>query len=134
MSVSVLLCATFVCISQNTKSTFVLENIFCEFDGTIYKQVTGFATGIKCGAEVGSLYLYAMERRFLRRYEQQTVLFKRFIDDGFVMWRGSEMELRSFLSQIYEGSGLQLTITISGERVIFLDMEIGRRKSTAKIC
>jgi hypothetical protein len=105
---------------------FVLENSFCEFDGTIYKQVTGFATGIKCGAEVGSLYLYAMERRFLRRYEQQTVLFKRFIDDGFVMWRGSELELRSFLSQIYEGSGLQLTITISGERVIFLDMEIFR--------
>ena len=40
------------------------------------------------------------------------------------MWSGTEAALRSLLSRLYEGSGLKITLEISTEFVVFLDMTV----------
>ena len=104
----------------------ILAENFCEFDGVIYHQHTGFATGVACGSEVANIYLAALESRNLHLFCASLTLFTRYIDDGFGVWSGSEDTLRAFINQLYTGSGLNITIEISRQSMIFLDMEIFR--------
>ena len=101
---------------------FILAYNFCEFEGKVYRQTVGFATGVACGAEAANLYLWAMERHQLRRYSANLALFMRYIDDGCGVWYGERGALVVFLNELYAGSGLDITLAISATMVVFLDM------------
>ena len=67
-----------------------------------------------------------MESRNLHLFCASLSLFARYIDDGFGIWSGPEHSLRAFIAQLYAGSGLNTTIVISRDSMIFLDMEVFR--------
>ena len=102
----------------------ILAYNYCEFDGELWRQVVGYGTGVANGAEVANLYLAAMEERQLVLHLAEIVIFRRFIDDGMGVWRGTETGLREMLGRLYEGSGLSLTIEVSEVGIVFLDMFI----------
>ena len=86
---------------------FILAFNYCEFEGQVYRQHTGFATGVACGAEAAALYLWALERRQLRLCRANIALFTRYIDDGLGAWYGTKAALLAFLNLLYAGSGLR---------------------------
>jgi len=128
----------------------ILTMNYCEFNGRIYLQTVGFATGVACGAEVANLYLAAMEWRGLRRHLASDAIFqsgyssadvltaadllaarprslrylRRYIDDGFGIWRGELATLLTLLHSLYHGSGLRITVNTSTKSIIVLDMEL----------
>ena len=125
---------------------------YCVFNDKIYLQTVGFATGVACGAEVANVYLGALEWRSLRLNLAATTmfqcgepastrltaddlltapansdrrcfrLFRRYIDDGFGLWRGTEVALLAALDVLYRGSGLCITSAVSTTQIIVLDM------------
>ena len=102
----------------------ILSYNYCQFDGDIWLQVIGYGTGVANAAEVANLYLTAMEERQLSVNLAGLIFFTRYIDDGFGVWSGTEATLRTLLSRLYEGSGLKITLEISTEFVVFLDMTV----------
>ena len=52
--------------------------------------------------------------------------FKRYIDDGFIVWLGAQATILPFLHSLYEGTGLDITTFVSVSAVVMLDMVIFR--------
>ena len=102
----------------------ILAYNYCEFDGQIFHQHTGFATGVACGSEIANLYLSALETRNLHLFSANLLLLRRYIDDGFGLWVGSQTQLRDFIAQLYLDSGLRITTVIDLSSMIFLDMVV----------
>ena len=107
--------------------TLVLAENYCIFNGRIFKQVVGFATGVAFGAEVADIYLHAVERRNLRLHVHSLALFVRFIDDGFGVWLGTAATLHVLLDTLYDGTGLNITRAASTSNAIMLDMLVFRQ-------
>ena len=105
----------------------VLRENYCVFDGIIYKQTVGFAKGVAFGSEIADLYLGAIEQKNLRVHALSFKLFRRYIDDGFMIWLGSLITLHVFLDTLYAGTGLNITRESSRSIAVLLDMQLFRQ-------
>ena len=45
--------------------TFLMENIFVQFDGMAYQQIVGIPMGTNCAPLIADLFLYCYERDFM---------------------------------------------------------------------
>ena len=45
--------------------TFLIDNIFVEFDNRIYRQVIGIPMGTNCAPLIADLFLFCQERNFM---------------------------------------------------------------------
>ena len=45
--------------------TFLLENIYVQFDGMVYQQIVGIPMGTNCAPLIADLFLYCCERDFM---------------------------------------------------------------------
>ena len=44
--------------------TFLMENIYVQFDGMVYQQIVGIPMGTNCAPLIADLFLYCYERDF----------------------------------------------------------------------
>lgn len=106
---------------------FVLENNVVSVQGRHYKQVFGGAMGTNCMPPAAQLYL-AREWEGVAKERMGSAfpsVFKRFIDDGFVIFEGSEQEMLEFVRML--GSllpNIKITYNYSQFEVDFLDIVI----------
>ena len=70
----------------------ILNYNFCNFNGKTWRQHTGFATGIACGAEVANLFVFILTRFVFARYSAYIFYHRRFIDDGLLVWTGTRAQ------------------------------------------
>ena len=90
-----------------------------------WHQHIGFATGIACGAEVANLFIFALTAAVFARYAHCIHVHKRFIDDGFIVWRGTAAAARAMFAELNAlDSNIKLTFEISNYKAIFLDLTI----------
>ena len=47
------------------KLTFLMENIYVQFDGMVYQQIVGIPMGTNCAPLTADLFLYCYEREFM---------------------------------------------------------------------
>ncbi len=115
----------------------VLTNNYFEFNNQVYKQVKGTALGTHMAPTYTNIYMDWLERDLLKRYPgNKPLLWKRFIDDIFGIWRGKEEELLHFFDWINHQprhSTIIFTPEYSTERINFLDVSIYKQSGNPNI-
>jgi hypothetical protein len=102
----------------------VMDNNYFMFNNLLYKQITGTAMGTASAPCYASLFLSALERPLVRKYSN-IVFYKRFIDDGLLIWENTnEFTIDDFLNDFTKRSDLLFTYEKSDSKIQFLDIEI----------
>ena len=105
---------------------WVLLNNIVEFDKHVYKQIQGTAMGTPVAVAYANIFLSELERSLMNMPSTPTpLLFKRFVDDGFGVFRNAH-DANKFVSNY---NALQSTINLTkevGDEVSFLDLVVYR--------
>jgi hypothetical protein len=111
---------------------FILENNFIQFEGKFSLQTSGGAMGTNCLPQAAQLYLAIMWESVIKRKlgARFPKVFKRFIDDGFVLFEGSKEELLAFVHALQEElPNINITYKYSRFEVDFLDLVVYKHGS-----
>ena len=76
-----------------------LERNDFKFNGSFYLQLKGTAMGKKYAPSFANIFMADWEGRMLDQARHQPALYKRFLDDIFMIWTGGEHHLTQFLQQ-----------------------------------
>ena len=57
--------ACWTCTELCKAFTFVMENIYVQFDGMVYQQIVGIPMGTNCAPLISDLFLYCYKRDFM---------------------------------------------------------------------
>ena len=103
----------------------VLKRNNFKFAGQNYLQISGTAMGSKCSPSFAILYMDQFENQFIHKYHLKPFLYKRYIDDIFIIWQHGEKELLKFLNHINQCSPhIKFTWEFSTKSIDFLDLKI----------
>ena len=120
------------CICRLTE--LCLRSTYFAFQGNIYmyKQKEGTAMGSPLSPVIANLFMEDFETTALMTAELQPKIWKRYVDDTFVIWPHGRTKLNEFLSHI-NSLHHKITFTVEIEennQLPFLDILI-RRKHTS---
>jgi len=106
-------------------SRLVFENNFLktEFSGDIFHQIFGIAMGTPFAVTATNAFMYYLEKDAVTQYSSHLLLYKRFIDDIFFIWKGPKENLLEFLSCLNsKNDRIKLTHVIDKSSISFLDL------------
>ena len=88
-----------------------------------YLQTLGTAIGTEMAPFYANLFMDRLERRLLSQAPVKPYIWLRYIDDVFMVWTGTELELVEFLNYINEAHDtIKFTWDWSRERINYLDV------------
>ena len=95
------------------------------FNNEFYLQEEGLPMGSSCSPQIASLFLWNLERNVPNYFYNYILLWKRFIDDVFIIWNGPKVILNKFL-EWYNSLHYKIKISwkISDNYVDFLDITV----------
>ena len=103
----------------------VLYNMYLEFNNKFFLQTGGTAMGTALAPNYANLFMDRFETNVLANYPLQPLIWKRFIDDNFLIWTQGEDSLKDFVNYL---NNLQPTIKFtsetSTESINFLDTTV----------
>ena len=101
------------------------ENHFC-FNNLFFTQKCGVAMGTKCAPHLANLFMASVEEGALSSWTgTQPTQWTRFIDDIFMIWKGSREELTRFHTHLNnQMNSIKFTMEASQESAVFLDLKI----------
>jgi hypothetical protein len=103
----------------------VMTNNVFQFDNTFWLQICGTSMGTSCACSYATLYWAYIERKhILPKWSNSLFFLRRFIDDKFGIWSGSEEEFKLFLQDLNSYSQLEWTSDGLSSSVDFLDLTI----------
>uniref|UniRef100_A0A8C5LSF6 Reverse transcriptase domain-containing protein n=1 Tax=Leptobrachium leishanense TaxID=445787 RepID=A0A8C5LSF6_9ANUR len=106
---------------------FVLKHNYFWFENTFYLQVCGTAMGTRFAPGYANLYMHSWEHQHVWSGVAggDLVLWRRFIDDVIIIWRGDEISLRNFVESLNTNEyNLKFTSNINKQTIDFLDLTI----------
>ena len=62
--------ACWTCTELCEAFTFLMENIYVQFDGMVYQQIVGIPMGTNCAPLIADLFLYCYERDFMSNLQK----------------------------------------------------------------
>lgn len=108
-----------------TLFNLVLKCNIMRFHSRIFTQTTGTAMGTVMAPNYAILFMDHLENTFLKTQPIKPLIWKRYIDDIFMIWIGSKSQLTKFISELNEfHHNIKFTHEISDTSVVFLDLEI----------
>jgi hypothetical protein len=119
-------------VSRNSILTALdlcLKNNYFSFNDKIYKQISGVGTGVKLAPTYACLGLGSFEKTVFNSSQEllkKIVLWKRFIDDVLMLFRGTKLEcenLVEWLNSLLPGV-VKFKYEFSHDKIEFLDLEI----------
>jgi hypothetical protein len=106
----------------------VFDHAIVRFDRTYYLQHEGFPMGISPAPDVANLFMWLLVRETLGPPPAARLLYRRLIDDLFIIWRGDRAQLDAYLDSMNRmHKNIRITWTVSRTSVAFLDLEIHKR-------
>ena len=105
----------------------VLKNNVFRFDEKVYQQVFGTAMGTPLAPSAANLFMGWLEAQLLTNspVPVQEEMWRRFIDDIFLLWTGTEDELDQFFSHLNGfHPSIKFTWNSSTTSIPFLDINI----------
>ena len=107
--------------------SIVLENNIFEFNEKHYLQIKGTAMGTKMVPAYANLFMGKIELK-LQALTDKIFVWKRFIDDIFIIWTGSQSELTEFLKKANEiHETIKFTFEVDETSLTFLDTTVYKR-------
>ena len=106
-----------------------IRNNFFKFNEQVYQQTGGVGTGIKLAPPFACLGVGKYEKQFFNSGHElleHILLWKRYIDDVFMLFKGSEVQCQAFvdwLNSIMPGV-IKFKYQYSREKIEFLDLEV----------
>lgn len=101
---------------------FVLDNHFVSFNNVVYQQKQGVAMGTPMAPPFANLSLAYLENMVINT--PHLLLYRRYIDDIFIIWNGEESDLDQFIAKLASTFQLKLNVTSKGHEVDFLDIHV----------
>lgn len=104
-------------------------NLTCNyftFNDKFYLQVRGTAMGANVVPMYANISMADLAERFIYRSEffQKALCWMRYIDDIFLVWTGTERELREFHLYINSLDDVKFTVVVSKTEIQFLDTTV----------
>ena len=107
-------------IVRMLKYVLTLNNF--RFNGENYLQIGGTAMGTKCAPSYANCFMGDWEEKYVYTYHLQPLIWKRFIDDIFMIWTHGEEELQNFLRHLNNShESIKFTMESSKSHIAFLD-------------
>ena len=104
-----------------TKLAAWSDNFLCfKHNNKYFYQKEGLAMGIPAAPDVANLYMSHFENAFAHKF----VLYKRYIDDVFVIIDASSRKEALAQLDLVQAEGLKLTWSVDKETINFLDLEV----------
>ena len=103
----------------------VFENNFLqtEFSQDIFHQIFGIVMGTPFAVTVANAFMFYLEKDLVTQYSDYLVIYKRFIDDIFLIWSGEKDKLLEFLTCLNSRNDrINLTYVIEKSSIAFLDL------------
>jgi hypothetical protein len=96
------------------------------FNDQNYVQVNGASMGTKCAPTYASLFMGSFEERnILPKIRDSIMIYVRYIDDIFFIWKGTMEELEEFLKEINQvHPTIKFDHVLSKESINFLDVKV----------
>uniref|UniRef100_A0A8C5PYV0 Reverse transcriptase domain-containing protein n=1 Tax=Leptobrachium leishanense TaxID=445787 RepID=A0A8C5PYV0_9ANUR len=114
----------------------ILKNNFFMFEGQMYRQETGMAMGTRFAPSYANLFMAYWEHFNIYSkgiWSDQLILYKRYIDDIFIIWKGDNLSLSTFLDDLNLNNwGIKLEYFFSKQEVNFLDLTIYTQDNSLK--
>ncbi|CAH2283623.1 Hypothetical predicted protein [Pelobates cultripes] len=106
-----------------------LTNNYFRFEKNFYIQEMGTAMGSAIAPTYANSFMYAYEsRHILSTYKEHLIQYHRFVDDIFILWQGTAIELEKMIEELNNlNSTIKFTLTYSPDKIQFLDVEIFRK-------
>lgn len=107
---------------------------YFEFGDTIWKQIHGCAMGTSVAPTFASLFLAGIEANvILPKYQKHIKYYKRFIDDGFMIWEQDNEQpylLQDLFATFTRSTKLHFTVNKCIDSASFLDLIIYQECNT----
>ena len=110
-------------------SRLVFENNFLksEFSGDIFHQTFGIAMGTPFAVTATNAFMYYLEKDVVTQFSSYLLLYKRFINDIFFIWKDPKENLLEFLSCLNnKNDRIKLRYVIDESSISFLDLFLYR--------
>ena len=99
------------------------------FNSENYLQVNGTAMGTRVAPTYANLFMDSIERKYIYTYSKKPIVWFRFIDDVWGIFRGTELELKEFADYCNTfHNSIKFTMEYSRKSVTFLDVSTYRNK------
>ena len=83
--------------------------------------------GTKLAPSYANIFMGELESKMLRTAPYQPYVYLRYIDDIFIIWTGTEMQLQAFYNHCNQfHKSIKFTIEYSTEKITFLDTVVHR--------
>ena len=111
----------------------ILQKNYFEFNSQHYLQISGTAMGTRCAPNYAIIFMAELEKDYLNTCTLKPTLWKRYIDDIFMIWQHGSEELNIFLEQLNNfHPSIKFTEEHSNEGLPFLDTYIYLEDGTLK--
>lgn len=100
----------------------VLTRNYFTFNNQLYHQVQGTAMGTRMAPNYAIIFMHQLETSLLNNYHLKPKVWKRFIDDIFMIWNHGAEELDTFLAYLNNAHPtIKFTSETSNNSLSFLD-------------
>ena len=93
------------------------------FNCTHYLQTMGCAMGTICAPSYSNIFMANFEAKHIYQYiKEMSLLYLRYIDDIFMIWKGTKAELITFMKKLNEKyKTIKFDFQISPKKIAFLN-------------
>ncbi|XP_044750012.1 uncharacterized protein LOC123310559 [Coccinella septempunctata] len=102
------------------------EQNFFEFDNTIFCMEDGLSMGSPASGLCADIYVNHVEEKIMSLpYSNKIIVWKRYVDDIFCVWAGTDEELKNFFDTINSKFKIKFTLEKAiNNSINFLDLNI----------